>query len=59
MTSSRSSKRLTAVVVLQMGRRVDGLTVIFDMDGVSSKMLWRPGNSLTAPSHLEPSDCTL
>uniref|UniRef100_A0AAT9H855 Retinal binding protein n=1 Tax=Ambigolimax valentianus TaxID=1338344 RepID=A0AAT9H855_9EUPU len=27
----------------ELGRRVDGLTVIFDMDGVSSKMLWRPG----------------
>ncbi|XP_070205227.1 retinal-binding protein-like isoform X2 [Littorina saxatilis] len=25
------------------GKRVDGLTVIFDMEGVSSKMLWRPG----------------
>nr|UXK97413.1 retinal-binding protein [Babylonia areolata] len=25
------------------GHRVDGLTVIFDMEGVSSKMLWRPG----------------
>ncbi|KAK7499112.1 hypothetical protein BaRGS_00009659 [Batillaria attramentaria] len=25
------------------GSRVDGLTVIFDMEGVSSKMLWRPG----------------
>ncbi|KAL8578702.1 hypothetical protein ACOMHN_045690 [Nucella lapillus] len=24
------------------GKRVDGLTVIFDMDGVSSKMMWRP-----------------
>ncbi|XP_059168234.1 retinal-binding protein-like [Physella acuta] len=28
---------------LKLNRRVDGLVVIFDMDGVSSKMLWRPG----------------
>lgn len=26
-----------------LGRRVDGLTVIFDMEGVSTKMMWRPG----------------
>lgn len=25
------------------GHRVDGLSVIFDMEGVSTKMLWRPG----------------
>ncbi|KAK3084025.1 hypothetical protein FSP39_006958, partial [Pinctada imbricata] len=25
------------------GYRVDGLTVIFDMEGVSTRMLWRPG----------------
>ncbi|OWF42695.1 retinal-binding protein-like [Mizuhopecten yessoensis] len=28
---------------LLAGKRVDGLTVIFDMEGVSTKMLWRPG----------------
>ncbi|KAI8783113.1 retinal-binding protein isoform X1 [Biomphalaria glabrata] len=27
----------------KLNRRVDGLVVIFDMEGVSSKMLWRPG----------------
>ncbi|GFR58752.1 SEC14-like protein 2 [Elysia marginata] len=27
----------------KLNKRVDGVTVIFDMDGVSSKMLWRPG----------------
>ncbi|XP_041350512.1 retinal-binding protein-like [Gigantopelta aegis] len=27
----------------KLGRRVDGLTVIFDMEGVSSRVLWRPG----------------
>uniref|UniRef100_A0AAT9H863 Retinal binding protein n=1 Tax=Peronia verruculata TaxID=500109 RepID=A0AAT9H863_9EUPU len=27
----------------KLNKRVDGLTVIFDMEGVSSKMLWRPG----------------
>lgn len=27
----------------KLNKRIDGLTVIFDMDGVSSKMLWRPG----------------
>ncbi|CAL1545478.1 unnamed protein product [Lymnaea stagnalis] len=27
----------------KLNRRVDGLVVIFDMDDVSSKMLWRPG----------------
>ena len=41
--------------MLQRGRRVDGLTVIFDMDGVSSKMLWRPGNSLNT----RPVTCSL
>ena len=29
--------------VFQLGRRVDGLTVIFDMDNVTTKMMWRPG----------------
>ncbi|XP_012939201.2 retinal-binding protein [Aplysia californica] len=32
-----------AVMSKKLNKRVDGLTVIFDMDGVSSKMLWRPG----------------
>ncbi|ELU07823.1 hypothetical protein CAPTEDRAFT_152329 [Capitella teleta] len=27
----------------KLGRRIDGLTVIFDMDKVSTKSLWRPG----------------
>ncbi|KAL4223181.1 hypothetical protein ACF0H5_016653 [Mactra antiquata] len=27
----------------KLGKRVDGLTVIFDMEGVTTKMLWRPG----------------
>ncbi|RUS79536.1 hypothetical protein EGW08_012704, partial [Elysia chlorotica] len=27
----------------KLNKRVDGVTVIFDMEGVSSKMLWRPG----------------
>ncbi|KAK3577712.1 hypothetical protein CHS0354_000410 [Potamilus streckersoni] len=27
----------------KLGRKVEGLTVIFDMEGVSTKMLWRPG----------------
>nr|CAG4719772.1 RALBP [Leptochiton asellus] len=27
----------------KLGKRVDGLTVIFDMEGVSTKMLWKPG----------------
>nr|UXK97100.1 retinal-binding protein [Haliotis discus hannai] len=27
----------------KLGRRVDGITVIFDMEGVSSRMMWRPG----------------
>ncbi|KAJ8312323.1 hypothetical protein KUTeg_009696 [Tegillarca granosa] len=27
----------------KLGKRVDGLTVIFDMEGVGTKMLWRPG----------------
>ncbi|KAL3857236.1 hypothetical protein ACJMK2_011928 [Sinanodonta woodiana] len=27
----------------KLGRKVEGLTVIFDMDGVSTKMMWRPG----------------
>nr|UXK97102.1 retinal-binding protein [Haliotis fulgens] len=26
-----------------LGRRVDGITVVFDMEGVSSRMMWRPG----------------
>ena len=28
---------------LQLGKPVDGLTVIFDMDKVGSRSLWRPG----------------
>ncbi|ESO98951.1 hypothetical protein LOTGIDRAFT_187193 [Lottia gigantea] len=27
----------------KLGKKVDQLTVIFDMEGVSSKMLWKPG----------------
>ncbi|XP_060563024.1 retinal-binding protein-like isoform X2 [Ruditapes philippinarum] len=27
----------------KLGKRVDGLTVIFDMEGVTTKMMWRPG----------------
>ncbi|XP_071115998.1 retinal-binding protein-like [Haliotis cracherodii] len=27
----------------KLGRRVDGITVVFDMEGVSSRMMWRPG----------------
>ncbi|WAR03476.1 RALB-like protein [Mya arenaria] len=27
----------------KLGRRVDGLTVIMDMEGVTTRMMWRPG----------------
>ena len=30
-------------IIFQLGRRVDGLTVIFDMDKVGTKNMWRPG----------------
>lgn len=30
--------------MFQSGDRVDGLTVIFDMEGVTSRVLWRPGD---------------
>lgn len=34
------------VCTFQLGRRVDGLTVIFDMEGVTTKMMWRPGKHI-------------
>ena len=40
-------QKLAYLIYLQRGHRVDGLSVVFDMEGVSTKMLWRPGKKPT------------